>query len=167
MAGILRAIEAFVFNQTAPLSQEEEDEGSGRGQRSAERYKCTVLAIDDDAAFLHILRPVLREQGFNVLSTTSGAKGLDMLRYAQRDVRIVLLDYKMPQLNGEETLQHLRRLSSEIKVLAVTGVDAQLLPPSFCENVDKFIHKPFRNDQLIDAINSLLKNGETPAASAT
>lgn len=173
MAGILRAIEAFVFNVTEPLSPEEEekwerDEEPRQDQdqedlRPVRTHKSTVLAIDDDLTFLHVLRPVLRGGGFNVLTSTSGAKGLDMLRYAARDIGVVLLDYNMPQLNGVETLQHIRRLTPEVKVLALTGVDAKLLPANFCEGVDKLLQKPFRNEDLIGSIDSLLRDEASTA----
>ena len=158
MSGFLHAVGALVFNRTVPLLPRERNQGRAQ---TGEGPKCTVLAIDDDPSFLCILRPVLREEGFDVLTSTSGAKGLDMLRYGARDIRVVLLDYNMPQLNGAETLEHLRRLRPQVKVLAVTGVDAQLLPPSFREGVDKFLQKPFRSKELVDTINLLLGNGAT------
>lgn len=99
---------------------------------------------------------MLRDGGFNVLTSTSGPKGLEMVRFAGRDLSVVLLDYNMPQLNGAETLEYVRRLNSNVKVMALTGVDLNMLPATFHEGVDKFIRKPFRAQDLIDAINSLI-----------
>ena len=121
-----------------------------------------MLAIDDDPTILQILRSLLRDEGFNVLTCTSGPKGLDMMRYAGRDIRVVLLDYNMPQLNGAETLHHLRRLSPEAKIIAVTGVNINLLPENFREGVDKFLQKPFRSADLMAAIRDVL-GGAGPA----
>ena len=155
MTGILRALGALVFNYTAsPLGREERDSKPS----SPRPPECTVLAIDDDPAFVQILRTVLREEGFNVLTSTSGPKGLDMLRYAPRDIRVVLLDYNMPQLNGAETLRYLRELSPNVRVIAVTGVDINLLPESFRDGVDRFMRKPFQTRDLIDAIRSVIDN---------
>lgn len=153
-----------MFNRTASLLPEQEDQDQ---PQPGEHPRCTVLAIDDDPSFLHILRPVLREEGFNVLTSTSGAKGLDILRYAENDVSVVLLDYQMPRLNGAETLHYLRRLNPHVKVVALSGVDVNLLPPGFREGADKFLQKPFHNKELVNTINSLLDNGATPAAPAT
>ncbi len=80
----------------------------------------------------------------------------------ERDLSVVLLDYNMPQLNGAETLQYVRQLNANVKVMALTGVDLNLLPANFHEGVDKFIRKPFRAQDLIDAINSLI-GATTPA----
>src|SRR5947208_347823 len=129
MIGILRAVGALIFDRE---SRSEPEMANGESEGVAPTL-CTVLAIDDDPTILNILRPVLREEGFNVLASTSGPKGLDMIRYAGRDIRIVLLDYNMPQLNGAETLQYLRRLSPDAKIIALTGVNITLLPENFRE----------------------------------
>ena len=148
------------LNRAAPLPTDEDEDGSGQPAGTQPKY--TVLAIDDDPAFLSLLRPMLRDGGFNVLTSTSGPKGLQMVRFAGRSLSVVLLDYNMPQLNGAETLQYVRQLNANVKVMALTGVDLNLLPASFHEGVDKFIRKPFRSQDLIDAINSLI-GVETPA----
>src|SRR5260221_12757755 len=75
----------------------------------AER-KCTILVIDDSPMLLQTVKPLLVKRGFNVLSTSSAPKGLDMLRYAAGDIGIVVLDYGMPKLNGDETLKFVRQL---------------------------------------------------------
>jgi CheY-like chemotaxis protein len=160
MTGLLRAFCALFLNRTAPVWTEDEDNGSG--QPADGRPKYTVLAIDDDPSFLSLLRPMLKDGGFNVLTSTSGPKGLEMVRFAGGDLSVVLLDYNMPQLNGAETLQYVRQLNANVKVMALTGVDINLLPASFHDGVDKFIRKPFRAQDLIDAINSLI-GVEAPA----
>jgi CheY-like chemotaxis protein len=157
MLSLLRAF-AGVFSSSAPPATVARETA---GQRTIESDQCAVLAIDDDLDFLESLRLLLYAEGFKVLTSTSGPKGLDMLRYA-RDVRIVLLDYSMPQLTGAETLAHIRKLNPCVKVIAVTAVDVNLVPNSYRQGVDKLIQKPPRGVELVNAINSLL--GRTEAA---
>ena len=68
------------------------------------RPRPTILAIDDDQQFLDAMKTLLTDAGFNVLTSSSGPKGLDTLNYAARDIKVVLLDYHMPKFNGAETL---------------------------------------------------------------
>jgi len=124
---------------------------------------CTVLAIDDDPAFLLTVTTVLRKHGFNVLTSTTGTKALTMLRYGSQDISVVLLDYNMPQLNGAETLAYVRKLCPKVKVLALTATDLNKLPQSFQDGVDKFIQKPFDARKVIDAIHSLVGTQAQPA----
>jgi len=131
--------------------------------------KPTVLVIDDDAKFLETMRILLGGAGYGVLTSNTGPKGLDMLRYGPRDVAVVLLDFNMPRFNGADTLEYLRKLNGQVKVIAVSGLKANELPLGFQEGVDRFIAKPFRNGELLEAIQEVLGgNSETePAASVS
>jgi CheY-like chemotaxis protein len=154
MIGILRAFGALFLNTTGSASA---NGSRSKAQAAPEkRVRGTMLAIDDDSALLDVLRPLLSAEGFNVLTACSGAKGLDMMRYCERDIRVVVLDYNMPRLNGAETLTFLRKLNPRVKILALTGVDANLLPESFRTGVDKILAKPYSTGQLIDNVNELL-----------
>ena len=82
------------------------DSGSGEiEQARADRPKATILAIDDDQKFLEAMKALLTDGGFNVLTSSSGPKGLDTLQHTGRDIKVVLLDFDMPGFNGAETLQ--------------------------------------------------------------
>jgi CheY-like chemotaxis protein len=153
MFGMLRAFGALLFNSTSVLAP---SRNGNNHEALSERPKCTVLVIDDDSTWLDTLRPLLQEQGFDVLTCTSGAKALNMLRYGGSDIRVVLLDYNMPQLDGAETLQYMRQLNPQVKVVALTGVDIHLLPEGFHKGVDNLIMKPCRSTELVASINSLL-----------
>jgi len=120
--------------------------------------KGTVLVIDDDPTFLEAIRLLLREAGYNVLTSSTGPKGLDMVRYAPKDVRLVLLDYNMPRFNGAETLEFLRKLNPALKVVAVSGFRVAELPESFHQGVEKFISKPFSNDELLKTVKEVIEN---------
>src|SRR5258706_10064168 len=124
-----------------------------------EREAATVLAVDDDATYLNVVSDMLRQGGLNVLSSTSPAKGLDMLQYKGNEIDLVLLDYWMPTLDGEMTLKHMRKVCPGIKVIAVTGVEVEELPTSFRDEVDDFLGKPFKSSDLMGCIQSLLGHG--------
>ena len=79
-----------------------------------------------------------------------------MFTYAPSDIRLVLLDYTMPQLNGDETLQYLRKLNPSIKVVAVTSSDSNQVSARFRDGVDKFLQKPMDAKELIATIDSLV-----------
>ena len=141
-------------------------------QRSGVRHpdddaepKATILIIDDDPSFLDTMRAVLAAEGYNVLASSTGPKGLDMVRYARGDVGAILLDFNMPRFNGAETLPFLRKLSPNAKVLAVSGLKSNELPPDFREGVDRFISKPFSNADLLKSLEEILDGN--PAADAS
>jgi two-component system, cell cycle sensor histidine kinase and response regulator CckA len=138
-----------------PRSVRSDDEPQTRG---------TVLVIDDDPTFLEAIRLMLCEAGYNVLASSTGPKGLDMVRYAPKDIRLVLLDYNMPRFNGAETLEFLRKLNPALKVVAVSGFRVSDLPESFHRGVQKLLSKPFSNDQLLKTVEEVLDDNSASEA---
>ena len=133
----------------------------------AEQSTPTVLVIDDDKEFLETVRELLLGAGFRVLTCTSGAKGLDMMRNCQDDLPVMLLDYAMPRLDGAETLQYARRLNTRIKVIGIIDVDIDSVPISFREGVQGFVTKPVSGTNLIEIIHALLQDGFAPPTSGS
>jgi CheY-like chemotaxis protein len=160
MSGAMRTLADWVLEHTDPATTQAEPELPAEPVRDS---KHTVLVIDDDPTFLHIATSLLRKHGFDVLMSTTGAKGLNMLCYGPGDIEVVLLDYSMPQLNGAETLGYVRKLNPNVKVIALTAVDPNQLPKSFRDGVDILLQKPFDARKVIDAIHSLLEPEAQPA----
>lgn len=118
--------------------------------------KPTILVIDDDRSLLDALRVLLEQAGFNVMASNTGVKGLNILRYAPGQVKVVLLDFNMPEFNGAQTLKYVRQLCSGAKVIGVTGYGLDALPAEYRDGVDDIVTKPFPSAQLIERIKSLL-----------
>jgi two-component system, cell cycle sensor histidine kinase and response regulator CckA len=138
--------------------QDTQEQPQARHRADSSVAKSTVLIIDDDPSYLDTMRALLRGEGYNVLTSSTGPKGLDMVRYAPRDIGAVLLDFNMPRFNGAETLQFLRKLCPDVKVLAVSGVNLNQLPPDFRAGVDRFIPKPFSNEDLLKTIEEVIQD---------
>lgn len=119
----------------------------------AERPKPIVLVIDDDEKYLETVRDLLAGTAFRVLTSSSGAKGLEIVRNCQDGLRLVLLDYSMPRLDGAETLRYVRKLNPHLKVIGLTDVDVESLPASFREGVQKVVTKPVSGADLIAIIS--------------
>lgn len=149
-----------ILNAALSLFSKGSTAKDGRNGRSEEvaapGSKSTILVIDDDLKFLETMRILLRGAGYNVLTSSTGPKGLDTMRYAPRDVRAVLLDFNMPRFNGAETLEYLRKLNPHVKVIAVSGLKANELPQNFQEGVERFVAKPFGNGELLQTIEEVL-----------
>jgi CheY-like chemotaxis protein len=133
-----------------------------------ENRKRTILVIDDDEVYVNAVHRVLADAGYQVFVSTSGPKGLDLLRASGGHMDMVLLDYNMPDYDGSQTLEHVKKMTPRTKVIAVTGVALAQLPENFRKGVDKLIAKPFRTSELMDCINRMLRpqaqdSGFTPA----
>jgi len=91
----------------------------GAGDAVIKRGK--VLVIDDEPSIVDLFTEYLNGQGFDVISAGGGEEGLDRLRLYGPD--IVLLDMRMPGLDGLETLRRIRKVNVRVPVLMVSGND--------------------------------------------
>src|SRR6266850_4493940 len=76
MSDIFRAFTALFLSRTDSTAEEDKPQTPAE---PVQEKKHTILAIDDDPTFLHTVTAVLRGRGFNVLTSSTGAKGLNML----------------------------------------------------------------------------------------
>ena len=123
----------------------------------------SVLVADDDVTFNHMMRDALSDAGFNVLISSSGLKALNMIQFGGK-VDVVLLDYRMPTLDGSQTLEHLKNQFPNVKTIGVTGIDTSQLPDTYRNEVAKLLPKPVKISDLVEAIHSVLG---VPAAAET
>jgi len=117
-----------------------------------------VLCVDDDLDTLKVRRLLLESEGYSVLTATSGEEALN-LTSREPSVDVVLLDYTMPGMNGDELAEQLRQKFPSLVVIAVSGVKE--LPERFAKNVNASVPKGLEPELLLSAIaKNLFKCGE-------
>lgn len=112
-----------------------------------------VLVVDDQPRVLRFIEIDLKARGFHVLTTTSGATALEIVRAEKPD--IIVLDIVLPDLHGFEVLKQLRSFS-RIPVIAVSA-DTSNHHPALQSGADAFLSKPFIPDDLVAKIEQLVK----------
>ncbi len=81
--------------------------------------KMKMMLVDDEERFLATTRKLLEKKGYDVLTATSGAEGLELLRTNR--VHVVILDVKMPGMDGVATLREIKRQFPMVEVIMLTG----------------------------------------------
>ncbi|MDP4207613.1 MAG: PAS domain S-box protein [Bacteroidota bacterium] len=121
--------------------------------------KPTILAIDDNPEVAELLYEILSRTGnYNVHIVTSGAEALEKIEEITPD--LVLLDILMPEMNGYETCQHLRKKEKtrEIPILFLSAISEHSEKIKAYEaGAYDFIHKPVDPKSLITRIEVYLK----------
>jgi len=103
-----------------------------------------ALAVDDEPVSLRLLVRHLRSEGFDVSMARNGKEGLK--RALQEKPDLLVVDHEMPDLDGLEVVEALRRSSvgASMYILLLTGTeDEELLIRAFDAGVDDFVRKPF------------------------
>ena len=122
--------------------------------------KPSVLIVDDDFTLLKMASEILRYE-YTVSCVTSGAEALElMIDDFMPD--IILLDVEMPEMNGFEMLQQVRKIedAEEVPVIFLTGVSkTETELRGFSSGAVDYITKPFVRDVLLARIRVHLENG--------
>ncbi len=79
----------------------------------------TILIVDDEESVRKSLADVMRDEGYEVVTASSGKEGIDMLNEAQPS--LALLDIAMPEMDGIEALRKMREVRPDLPVVMVTG----------------------------------------------
>lgn len=84
--------------------------------------KRKILVVDDDKDTCHTLGEILSEEGYQTFSALSGRSALNTLKKKKPD--LVLLDIKMPKMDGIEVLQRIKKIDRDIVVVMITAYGA-------------------------------------------
>lgn len=111
-----------------------------------------VLVVDDEQDIRDASERILTRTGFKVMKATRGDEALDVLDKERID--IVLLDLKMPGMDGLEVLKRIRMLNKPIQVIVITGyATVETAIEAMKQGAYDFIPKPFEPDQLRIVVN--------------
>jgi len=111
----------------------------------------TILVVDNDPAVADAFRSYLRDR-YRVRVAYDGEVGL---RRFDEDVEVVLLDRRMPNVSGDEVLEHIRSRDRTCQVAMVTAVDPDfdIVDMEF----DDYVQKPVSEEELLDTVEGLLQ----------
>jgi DNA-binding NtrC family response regulator len=117
----------------------------------------SVLIVDDDRAVLRLFALVLQRAGFAVRTAASGREAVDIYRQDPAQIGLVLLDVKMPDQNGPDTLAALRAINPAVRCCFITGessspTDEDLLS----KGALAVLKKPVAHDDLTLTLRKLL-----------
>jgi DNA-binding response OmpR family regulator len=124
--------------------------------------KPMVLVVDDQPEYARLISLSLAREGFEVRSASGGEEAIE--RAADLHPDVVLLDIKMPGLNGFEVMSHLRERRA-VPIIMVTG-DQQLrqLTAGLDSGADDYVTKPFSGKELAARVRALLRRTQGPRA---
>ena len=119
---------------------------------AAMSIKKRVLVVEDDSGILRFVKVALTTAGFDVITATSGEAAMNLVETEKPD--IMLLDIFMSPMTGLEVLDKLRP-TSQIPVIAFSA-RGSVVDEALKRGANDFIAKPFKPDDLIEKIHSIL-----------
>jgi len=115
-----------------------------------------ILIIEDDRATRKALRQIFETEGFAFTAAENGEEGLAAFRRSPPD--FVVLDLRMPLLNGQEVCKLIRRESAEVPILILTGSADEIDRVLLLElGADDYVIKPFSPKELVARVRAILR----------
>ena len=113
-----------------------------------------ALIVDDSRLNLNVLRDLLKGMGVAVTSASRGCEALELLT---DEIDIVFTDIQMPEMDGYELAERIKRINRKLPVVAITAnafIEDRI--KALKGSLDAYVTKPFQRDDLIEAIENLV-----------
>jgi DNA-binding NtrC family response regulator len=115
-----------------------------------------LLLVDDELAFIEILAQRLHRRGFSVVCVDSGQGALTRLE-ENDDLDVIILDLKMPGMNGIETIQRVKNKRPLIEVILLTGHGTvESAVNALKQGAFDYLMKPYELDRLVVKIKAAI-----------
>ena len=131
------------------------------GREPTVRARHRALIVEDDPAIGKLVSKLLSRQQIDVEVATDGRAAMDRLRSGPYSV--VVLDLMVPEVNGFEIIEYLKRENVTTPVAVVSAVSQQALTKLDLDIVKLVISKPFDVDEFTKAIVALCRESAVPA----
>lgn len=119
-----------------------------------------ILVVDDEPDTVFLLKSIVRNAGFDVLSAYSGRDALKKCKDMNPD--LVLLDIMMPEMDGWETLRYMREMA-DIPVIIISAISTKdEVVKALQIGVDDYLTKPFFNAEVVARIRAVLRRTAKP-----
>jgi DNA-binding NtrC family response regulator len=113
-----------------------------------------IAIVDDDEDIVNLFTELLREKGYDIYGFTNPLLLLDYIHHHDNLFRLVLIDYKMPQMTGCELANKIADINSRIEMVLITAVNDIIK-----NNLNlELIRKPLRMYQLLDIVAKYMRN---------
>jgi PAS domain S-box-containing protein len=141
----LPAVEGAISQQVEDLEQ---PKGDGE----------LVLVVDDEVSIREITKISLEMANYKVLTASDGIEAIALYAQHKADIRVVLMDMMMPEMDGLTTIRTLQKINSQVKIIATSGLaSTERMAEAADVGAKAFLSKPYTAVELLKTLSSILK----------
>jgi diguanylate cyclase (GGDEF)-like protein len=124
-----------------------------------ENRKIKILAADDNSEVLELLRAIVVMNGYLFEAASDGEEAIAKFDEFQPD--LVILDYRMPKVDGASVLHHIRQSGSQVPVIFLSAVDdSSAVNGALDLGANDYVPKPFQPAELVSRMKAQLRSKE-------
>ncbi|MDI6735056.1 MAG: response regulator [bacterium] len=114
-----------------------------------------ILIVDDERDLGYLLGSVLKLEGYQITFVLDGYKAIEEIKKTHYD--LVLMDIRLPGINGVETFMQIKKIDHDVKVVMMTGFSVEdLIEKALREGAYACIHKPFDLQKVIEIVQKVI-----------
>jgi two-component system chemotaxis response regulator CheY len=118
----------------------------------------SVMVVDDEVFIVDLYRDILKLKGYEVIATAyDGDEAVQKYKAMERKPDVIILDHRMPNKDGIETMGEILALNKDAKILFVSA-DIMIEKEALKKGARGFLPKPFRMDELVEYLEKLSKS---------
>jgi len=116
-----------------------------------------ILLVDDETEIAELAAEMLTDEGYKVILARDGFEALKIYQQIPKQIRLVILDFFLPVMDGDAVFDELRALNPEVAVVLSSGFAEQSkLGNMLAQGLRGFIPKPYTRDKLLEQVRSTL-----------
>ncbi|MGN7611956.1 response regulator [Magnetococcales bacterium HHB-1] len=135
----------------------EEDQESITLELKSSEGGGSILFVDDEAPLVRVSAQMLQRIGYTVIEATSGEEAWEVFKHRHQWFDVVITDYTMPGINGQDLMEKIHALNAEMPVIITTGFTDALTEEEAAEvGFSGFLQKPVLMSELAHAVQEVL-----------
>ncbi|VVB87536.1 Chemotaxis protein CheY [uncultured archaeon] len=115
-----------------------------------------VLVAEDEDSVREVTISTLEKNGYRVLTASDGVEAISSYAQNMNNIKVILMDMMMPIMDGHASIRAIRRINSEVKIIAVSGLAEKDKLKNVANNTDAFLPKPYTAERLLKTIHEVL-----------
>jgi PAS domain S-box-containing protein len=144
----------FTITLPAVVSSNVQPEIKGLStMKAATGHAELILVVEDESAVRDLLRSVLENYGYRVITAADGVDGIATFNAHRSEIKVVISDQEMPRMSGTEMVKQLRESAPDLRLITMSGFMQSSGGPAA---VQEILQKPFTPMQLLEAVHRAL-----------
>lgn len=117
----------------------------------------TILIVEDEESIMEMMKLILEQQGYNVLTALSPVDAVDLSSIYSGKIHLLFTDVVMPEMNGRELLEQLQQTRPDMRCLFMSGYTSDIVAnQGVIERGERFLQKPFSLGSLVAKVREAL-----------
>jgi PAS domain S-box-containing protein len=171
--GIITAHKGYINVQSAigigttfvlylPVPQKVDHEGQRVHNSITELHSGsgTILLVEDEKIISQAISTLLESYGYTVITAFDGFEAIEVFKHVHDTISLVVMDVGLPKLNGWEAIEKIKTIKHDTKIIMASGyLDPKTKSEKRIDGVGEYIKKPYNPEELLMAIERMLKEG--------